>query len=866
MDESGQSTSEFYREYNLAEARRHKVAKSLFFHQEEAHQKLDKWYKSAPTEPRGGILVLPTGGGKTFTACYFICRNPLSDGFKVLWLAHTHHLLEQAFFSFCPGIPSPSDNGLVGLIAEPKAELRIRVVSGTIGHFPVHSIQPSDDVVVSSLQTVCNAVKNRHQQLDRFLDSAKGRLFVVFDEAHHSPAPSYRNLMLSLRERCPQMHLMGLTATPTHSKETKRGWLHKLFPQGIIYQIAPQTLMASGILARPVIEEAQTPFEANFDERDYEKWVGTNRDLPVSIINSLASNRERNEYIAACYVKQRERYGKTIIFADHWEQCVQLSEALTKRGVKADMIFSRVDANPGSVEARNRRTAAENAKVLQDFRDGKLDVLINIRMLTEGTDVPDVQTVFLTRQTTSQILMTQMVGRALRGSKVQGTDKAFIVSFIDNWKHLINWAAYDQLAPGLADETIPEYGKRPPIQLISIDLVRRLAKQMDSGINVNPAPYKAFLPIGWYRLEYYAQVEGTDDIEPVGQLVMVYEDEKPSFERFIEALKNEKLESFEEDSVRLADVKECVDKWHEKFFSDINARVGGGLVEDLFRVARHMGQNEKQIPKFFPFDVRDQHDLDAIAQDHLAQKLDDRSKAAALKGEYTRQDRYWRILYYIYPLFKSHYNACIDRILDADEHGNDPDVHRPSFINNPEVVPVVEPPEELKERVKSRDHFRCLCCGYGKQRPQLQVDHISPSYHGGNNHFDNLQTLCKVCNGPEVKGIEKISFRNNQTTLTTAPSRLPELKTPKEDSHAKESEWWEMFLRRTINLFFRCAAVDTVEIGGKGERFHHWRIRLFPGNNHEWLKPHLSALSQRIREARKKAGGQAAPDEITITN
>jgi ATP-dependent helicase IRC3 len=858
-------TSDFYREYDLDDARRHSVAKSPFPHQEEALQKLDKWYKSAPAEARGGILVLPTGGGKTFTACHFICRNPLSEDFKVLWLAHTHHLLEQAFFSFCPLTPNPSDNGLVGLIAEKKSELRVRVVSGTIGHFPVHSIQPRDDVVISSLQTICNAVRNRHPQLDRFLDSANGRFFVVFDEAHHSPAPSYRNLMLSLRERCPQMYLMGLTATPTHSQEKKIGWLPKLFPQGIIYQVAPKTLMAAGILARPVLEEAQTAFEPNFDERDYEKWVGTNRDLPDTIINSLARSRERNEYIVACYVKQRKKYGKTIIFADRWEQCEQLSVAFQERNVKAGAIYSHVDANPGSVEARNRRTSAENAKVLQDFRDGKLEVLINIRMLTEGTDVPDVQTVFLTRQTTSQILLTQMVGRALRGPAVHGTDKAFIVSFIDNWKHRINWAVYDQLAPGLPpDPTVPEYGKRPPIQLISIDLVRRLARQMDSGINVNPAPYKAFLPIGWYRVEYYAQVQGTDDVEPIGQLVMVFEDEKPAFERFIKALKSENLRSLEEDTVRLADVKEPINRWHEKYFSEVDARVGGGLIEDLFNVARHLAQNEKQEPKFFPFDVRDQHDLDAVAQSHLDQKLDDHAKAAALRAEYTRQDRYWRVIYYTYLLFKSHYDACINRILDANEHGADTKDHRPRF-KTPQAIPIVEPPEEVKERVKSRDGFRCLCCGYGKQRTQLQVDHISPSYHGGNNHFDNLQTLCKTCNGPEGKGIERISFRNNQTTLTTAPSRLPVPKTPT-GIHVKEPEWWEMFVRRTINLFFRCAAVDSVEIGGRGERFRHWRIRLFPGNNEKWLAPHLPDMIQRIREAREKAGYEAAPDKITVTS
>jgi hypothetical protein len=248
----------------------------------------------------------------------------------------------------------------------------------------------------------------------------------------------------------------------------------------------------------------------------------------------------------------------------------------------------------------------------------------------------------------------------------------------------------------------------------------------------------------------------------------------------------------------------------------------------------------------------------------LAQSLDDRAKAAALRGEYTRQDRYWRVIYYTYLLFKSHYDACINRILDASEHGNDPKEHRPRF-KTPEAIPIVEPPEELKERVKSRDSFRCLCCGYGKQRTQLQVDHISPSYHGGNNHFDNLQTLCKTCNGPDGKGIENISFRNNQTTLTSAPTRLPMMKTPT-GIRAKEPEWWEMFLRRTINLFFRCAAVDAVEIGGRGDKFRHWRIRLFPGNNEEWLEPHLPALIERIRQGREKAGYEATPDEITVAS
>ena len=211
---SSSEGSDFYREYVLADARRDKSEKAPAPHQAQALHELDKWYKVAPADCRGGILVLPTGGGKTFTAGHFICRNPLSDGFKVLWLAHTHHLLEQAFFSFAD---------LVGLIAEPKSRLNVRVVSGTIGHFPVHSIKASDDVVITSLQTATNAVNNRHKQLDAFLNAAEGNLFVVFDEAHHSPAPSYRNLLASVRRPLPAYVSDGLNshADPQRGQETR---------------------------------------------------------------------------------------------------------------------------------------------------------------------------------------------------------------------------------------------------------------------------------------------------------------------------------------------------------------------------------------------------------------------------------------------------------------------------------------------------------------------------------------------------------------------------------------------------------------------------------------------------------------------
>jgi superfamily II DNA or RNA helicase len=34
----------------------------------------------------------------------------------------------------------------------------------------------------------------------------------------------------------------------------------------------------------------------------------------------------------------------------------------------------------------------DNGAVIEQFRNGELDVLINIQILTEGVDVPDIQT------------------------------------------------------------------------------------------------------------------------------------------------------------------------------------------------------------------------------------------------------------------------------------------------------------------------------------------------------------------------------------------------------------------------------------------------------------------------------------------
>ncbi|MBQ3077173.1 MAG: DEAD/DEAH box helicase family protein, partial [Clostridia bacterium] len=68
-----------------------------YSHQKDAMQCLD----SINQEPSfGTLIVLPTGGGKTYTASSWLLKNAIDRKKKVLWLAHRQMLLDQAAKSF----------------------------------------------------------------------------------------------------------------------------------------------------------------------------------------------------------------------------------------------------------------------------------------------------------------------------------------------------------------------------------------------------------------------------------------------------------------------------------------------------------------------------------------------------------------------------------------------------------------------------------------------------------------------------------------------------------------------------------------------------------------------------------------------
>jgi superfamily II DNA or RNA helicase len=834
--------------YPLKDVQQRPSTKTPAAHQEQALAALNKWFKQS-RQPKGGILVLPTGGGKTFTATRFLTTGPLSQGHKVIWLAHTHHLLDQAFAGFGKG---PDGKYELGHMQGKRASITFRTVSGTIGHGKVREIKGTDDVVIITLQTLARAMQNRgHAGLRDFLNSAaQTGLTVVFDECHHAPASSYRRLIEALREAVPHLHLLGLTATPTYTNEKMLGHLARLFPQNILHQVSPQALMAAGVLARPIAEELTTQYQPEFSEKDYREWLGSNRDIPETIIAELAHSAERNALIADTYVQNREKYGQTIIFADRWYQCTALVELLKQRGVRAAAIFTHKDANPGSVEARNARRHDENAAVLEEFRKGELEVLVNIRMLTEGTDVPKVQTVFLTRQTTSRILLTQMIGRALRGPRFGGTRDAYIVAFIDEWKRHVNWARWDDLVAAETEDDAAAVHRRIPVETISIELIEHLARELDPGQSA-PIPFLTLLPLGWYGVSYDAAVkprqpspdaemptdedseaaleneQAADNIETVRLLIPVFDRDQASYKRMFRELDNKPLEEFEDVELS-ASAERKAEQWAERFFpaGDRLTR----LEQDVLSIIRHRARNGVW-PKFTPFEAREQHNMDTLAltlafEQELSRLQEDR----ALREEFSHPDRLWTTLYTHYDQFKRQYNASSERLLYLQSH---PEA-APDLGSVDEEFEVEEVPAALKKAIKKRDKV-CLCCG---RDTKLQVDHIRSRYVGGLHSEDNLQLLCRDCN--LAKGVQRIDFRKKATPFSNSSQIKTKVRlVPESGSY---SEPIQPYLKRIINMAFESSAVESITFSNISGKVNTCNIYLHEGNDPAWIQATLDQV------------------------
>ena len=728
--------------------------RSPYEHQKKAMEALDKINKE---ESYSTLVVLPTGGGKTYTASMWLLKNAIDRKKKILWIAHRQMLLDQAAESF--------QKFAYAEVMPHISSFSFRIVSGASSHDRTIDIKADDNLLIISKDSIGRNI----DRLDKWLEGEK-ELYLVVDEAHHSTAKTYRKVINYVKEKVLNLKLIGLTATPFRTAEEEQGLLGKIYSDGvcegqvvrgdigITYQIGLKELINRQILSKPI-------FESYFTEEDYGDCLGLDSweriqyldNLPEDIAGQMAESAARNKLIVETYKEKQYEYGQTIVFAVNVVHAIQLSALFNKEGIKSDFVVS--DIRDGITRVTVSRE--DNERKLEAYRNGELQVLVNVNILTEGVDLPKTKTVFLARPTVSSILMTQMVGRALRGTAAGGTSNAYIVSFIDHWNEHIAWVNPESLFAGnndFQDSDDSERAKRD-IQMIAISKIEEFARILDDSVdttNLERVPFEKRIPIGMYAFKYLEE-NGMDH----SYQVMVYDSTQEAYKNLMDSLSS-LFKSFDvtEEYLTQEQLTEMEAQCSDSFFC--GEMIPPYESRDVINIIKYYAQYE-EAPRFYTFEEVDRNKLDIskIAQHIWDEDMGERKKSAYIDELWeSGDDNMLRLFFGRKIYFRRQLDIELIKISDPRIYGGEkrPQVEYGSkeledlpLHKIGEIYPDYEKhlrDETFKKHTDKDGNYHCACCGFtDKTRVPFQVDHIVAMNNGGKSVVENLQILCRSCNG-----------------------------------------------------------------------------------------------------------------------
>ena len=683
------------------------------------------------------LLVLPTGGGKTLTAAYWLLRNAVDQNKKILWLAHRHLLLEQAAEAF-------ARNAYTDTMVN-RTVFNYRIISG-MHDKPVH-IQKTDRILIASKDSMIRSL----DKLKNWLNGEE--IYLVIDEAHHAVAKSYKKIIQYVADHTKSMKLLGLTATPFRTSEDEQGALKQVFTDDIVYKTDLDTLIKKGILATPTFIDCNTNIQ--FTEHlgvQALKSIENLDTLPENIANDIADNKERNRIIVEEYLHNYEKYGQTIVFALNKVHAIALNKLFNEKGkaygIRSEFIISEVQDMITGITISN----ADNERKIEAYRNGEIQVLINVNILTEGTDLPKTHTVFLTRPTVSTTLMTQMVGRALRGLKAGGTKEAYIVSFVDDWNDKIAWVNPETLteAEYHEKETLAETQKQQ-IRLIAISKIEEFARMADAAVDtsaLDSTPAIELIPLGMYMLSTLE----------CNHQILVYNSTQNAYQSLIRDLPN-LMEHYgiEGETIPEETLDDMTEHCFQSYFDE--NMIPSCNRNDIEHLLKFYAQ-KAVAPLFVTIDEMERKKLDVS---EIAKKIYDEDMRRSEKNAYIQslwaEEGSLLPVYYTNPyFFKKLIDLELDK-LDGDIEIAAAEPQTEAELRNLEQFPLQKIIElypkiglQLKEdafAAARNDDGSYVCAGCGEVFPTrlfLQVDHIVPMAKGGLSVPDNLQVLCRTCN------------------------------------------------------------------------------------------------------------------------
>lgn len=234
----------------------------------------------------------------------------------------------------------------------------------------------------------------------RRLDKIPHPSLIITDETHHSKSNSYRKIYDYFKDS----YRVGVTATPVRLDGSGLGDIYSTLIEGVSAKwlienhfLSPYTYYAPSVADMNGIKIKRGEFETKSAEN-----VLFNRTVFGNVVNhyrKLANGKQ-----AICYC----------VSVKHSSA---MAEEFRKNGISAE----HIDGTTPKFERQS---------IIEDFRNGKIKILCNVDLISEGFDVPDCECAILLRPTQS---LTLYIQQSMRCMRYKNGKTAVIIDHVGNY-------------------------------------------------------------------------------------------------------------------------------------------------------------------------------------------------------------------------------------------------------------------------------------------------------------------------------------------------------------------------------------------------------------------------------------------------
>ena len=365
---------------------------------------LEKLKETRENGNKKGLVISATGTGKTYLAAMDVKqffevdfntenklfklndKKPKISNIKFLFIAHREELLENAMNVF---------------------SRILKIDKNEFGRIYAGLKEINKSMIFASIQSLRNCYNEfKHNFFD----------YIIVDEFHHSMSDSYLKTLSYFQSK----FLLGLTATP---KRMDGKDILSLCDYNVVDEIGIKEALEEDLIV-PFHYFGVNDYMINYDNIPYKNGKYNEKVL----LENLLLNT-RTDYI----VEKINKFGfdgdklSAVAFCQNIEHAFFMKEEFTNKGYKSAVITANTSSN-------------DRVKILEKFKNKKIEILCVVDILNEGIDIPTINLLLFLRPTMSSTIFIQQIGRGLR--KAKNKDFVTIIDFIGNHKKdylLINY-------------------------------------------------------------------------------------------------------------------------------------------------------------------------------------------------------------------------------------------------------------------------------------------------------------------------------------------------------------------------------------------------------------------------------------------